>query len=109
MGDRFNSPNDVVRHGPTGCILFTDPTYGEAQGFRDAAPAGTARNALWCVAPDGGGCFVLDDDFVKPNGVCLSPGAPPRPPRSSTPPSLPDGSTLYVTHARRAQTDRRST
>ena len=30
----FNSPNDVAVHGPSGAILFSDPAYGYAQGFR---------------------------------------------------------------------------
>ena len=34
VGLPFNSPNDVAVHGPSGAILFSDPAYGYAQGFR---------------------------------------------------------------------------
>lgn len=39
-GLAFNSPNDVAVHGPSGTILFTDPPYGYAQGFRPAPQVG---------------------------------------------------------------------
>ena len=42
-GVPFNSPNDVAVHGPSGAILFTDPPYGFAQGFRPAPQVGWAR------------------------------------------------------------------
>ena len=82
---RFNSPNDVVLHGPTGAILFTDPSYGVEQGFRSARHH--EHEALWCFVPAAEGAeapppvHCLDRNFVKPNGLCLS----------------PDGATLYVT------------
>lgn len=88
-GVPFNSPNDIVRHPATGCLILSDPSYGYEQGFRER-PHPEAPNCLWCAQPiasteslsaQGYRCYVLDSDFVKPNGVLLS----------------PDGNTLYAT------------
>jgi gluconolactonase len=76
-GEPLNSPNDVVvRHD--GSIWFTDPSYGFLQGFRPPPRLGD-----YVYRYDPGTCVteVVDDSFVKPNGIAFS----------------PDGETLYVT------------
>ena len=65
-GKRLNSPNDVVVR-KDGSIYFTDPPYGikkeqEELGF----------NGVYRIAPDGT-LQVLVKDFVRPNGIALSP------------------------------------
>jgi gluconolactonase len=73
----LNSPNDVVvRHD--GTIWFTDPSYGFLQGFR---PEPRLGDYVYRFDPSTGILEVVDDSFVKPNGIAFS----------------PDGATLYVT------------
>ena len=76
-GEPLNSPNDVVvRHD--GTIWFTDPSYGHLQGFR---PEPRLGDYVYRHDPATGITDVVDDSFVKPNGIAFS----------------PDGGTLYVT------------
>jgi len=76
-GEPLNSPNDVVmRHD--GTIWFTDPSYGFLQGFR---PEPRLGDYVYRFDPATGVLEVVDDAFVKPNGIAFS----------------PDGDTLYVT------------
>jgi gluconolactonase len=76
-GEPLNSPNDVVvRHD--GTIWFTDPSYGFLQGFR---PAPRLGDYVYRHDPSTGETDVVDDSFVKPNGIAFAPG----------------GDTLYVT------------
>jgi gluconolactonase len=76
-GEPFNSPNDVVvRHD--GTIWFTDPSYGHLQGFR---PEPRLGDYVYRHDPATGVTEVVDDSFLKPNGIAFS----------------PDGDTLYVT------------
>ncbi|KAL4421524.1 hypothetical protein ABPG75_010815 [Micractinium tetrahymenae] len=65
-----NSPNDVAVHGPSGAILFADPAYGFAQGFR---PAPLVGNWVWLFHPPTNTTAPVADGFVKPNGVAFSP------------------------------------
>ncbi len=76
-GGRLSSPNDVAVRAD-GTIWFTDPSYGFLQGFR---PRPETPDAVYRLDPTTGGLRVVDDTFVKPNGVAFS----------------PDGSVLYVT------------
>jgi gluconolactonase len=76
-GEPLNSPNDVVvRHD--GTIWFTDPSYGHLQGFR---PEPRLGDYVYRHDPATGVTEVVDDSFLKPNGIAFS----------------PDGNTLYVT------------
>ncbi|KAI9825407.1 MAG: hypothetical protein M1832_001137 [Thelocarpon impressellum] len=68
-GRPFNSPNDVVV-GRDGSIWFTDPTYGNAQGFR---PAPQLPNQVYRFEPWSGDVSVAADGFVRPNGISFSP------------------------------------
>jgi gluconolactonase len=76
-GLAFNSPNDVVLD-PAGAVWFTDPAYGHLQGFR---PRPAVGDFVYRHDPVTGHTEVVDDGFVKPNGIAFS----------------PDGLTVYVT------------
>jgi gluconolactonase len=76
-GEPLNSPNDVaVRHD--GTIWFTDPSYGYLQGFR---PEPRVGDYIYRFDPGTDVLEVVDDSFVKPNGIAFS----------------PSGETLYAT------------
>ena len=69
-GEPLNSPNDVVvRHD--GTIWFTDPSYGHLQGFR---PEPRLGDYIYRFDPSTSALEVVDDSFVKPNGIAFSPG-----------------------------------
>jgi gluconolactonase len=76
-GLRFNSPNDVVV-ASDGAIWFTDPSYGQLQGFRPPSEVG---DYVYRRDPQTGETTVVADSFDKPNGIAFS----------------PDEHTLYVT------------
>lgn len=76
-GLRFNSPNDVVVKRD-GAVWFTDPNYGELQGFKGAAEVGAY---VYRHDPATGETAVVADSFNKPNGLAFS----------------PDESVLYIT------------
>ena len=71
QGKELNSPNDVVCDDQ-GRIWFTDPSFGRTQ-----EPLGILRDqeldfqAVLRLDPDGALTAVVDD-FVQPNGLCLS-------------------------------------
>lgn len=73
----FNSPNDVVVKSDR-TIWFTDPNYGEIQGFKNASQVGAY---VYRHDPATGETAVVADSFNKPNGLAFS----------------PDESVLYVT------------
>jgi gluconolactonase len=76
-GLHFNSPNDVVVKSDR-TVWFTDPNYGEIQGFKDASEVGAY---VYRHDPATGDTAVVADGFNKPNGLAFS----------------PDESVLYVT------------
>jgi len=76
-GLRFNSPNDVVVKSDR-TVWFTDPNYGEVQGFKGACEVGTY---VYRYDPETGETAVVADSFNKPNGLAFS----------------PDESVLYIT------------
>ena len=76
-GLHFNSPNDIVVKSDR-TVWFTDPNYGEIQGFKGAAEVGTY---VYRHDPATGETAVVADSFNKPNGLAFS----------------PDESILYVT------------
>lgn len=65
-GKRLNSPNDLVVKSD-GSIYFTDPPYGIKSEQEELGFYGVYR-----IAPDGK-LSLLVDDFVRPNGIALSP------------------------------------
>jgi gluconolactonase len=66
-GRRLNSPNDLIVDR-NGSVIFTDPPYGIAPEARELDCQGVYR-----VDPASGELELLLDDFVKPNGLALSP------------------------------------
>ena len=68
QGKRLNSPNDIVVKSD-GSIYFTDPPYGlPKQTEGQELPC----NGVFRWAPDGT-LTLLDDSFVRPNGLAFSP------------------------------------
>ncbi len=65
-GKKLNSPNDAVWH-TGGIVYFTDPPYG-LEGRTQEQPA----QGVYAIQPDGNVVMVADD-FIKPNGIALSP------------------------------------
>jgi sugar lactone lactonase YvrE len=65
-GKRLNSPNDLVVRSD-GSIYFTDPPYGISSQQEELGFYGVYR-----LAPDGM-LTLLVDDFLRPNGIVLSP------------------------------------
>lgn len=68
-GKKLNSPNDVVVRSD-GFIFFTDPPYGLPGGI-EASELGYA--GTYGVDPKTGAVTLISKDFIKPNGLCLSP------------------------------------
>ena len=66
QGKRLNSPNDLVVRAD-GSIYFTDPPYGIKSEQEELGFYGVYR-----LEPDGTPT-LLADDFVRPNGIALSP------------------------------------
>jgi gluconolactonase len=69
-GEPLNSPNDIVVRND-GTIWFTDPSYGHLQGFR---PEPRLGDYIFRYDPSSDVLEVVDDSFVKPNGIAFSPG-----------------------------------
>lgn len=67
-GLRFNSPNDVVVKCDR-TVWFTDPNYGEIQGFKGPPEVGTF---VYRHDPATGETAVVADGFNKPNGLAFS-------------------------------------
>ncbi|MGD0651552.1 MAG: SMP-30/gluconolactonase/LRE family protein [Verrucomicrobiia bacterium] len=78
-GKRLNSPNDIVCKSD-GAIYFTDPPYGVTPNQRELDFQGVYR-----ISPDGKTLTLLVKDFLRPNGIALS----------------PDEKTLYVADTQR--------
>jgi len=79
-GRQFNSLNDVIvlEHPSGDLICFTDPPYGNEQGFR---PVCQLPPAVYAFDPKEGQVRMLADGFHHPNGIAFS----------------LDGTTCYVT------------
>jgi gluconolactonase len=84
-GTELNSPNDVIV-ARVGSIIFTDPTFGRMPVFGVEREQELSFRGVYRLPPGGGGLQLLADDFVQPNGLCLS----------------PDESLLYVNDTTRA-------
>lgn len=72
LGERFagvklNSPNDVIVKRDDS-IYFTDPPYG-IQPEQQEQPC----QGVYYRSPDGAELKLVIDDFIKPNGLALSP------------------------------------
>ncbi len=66
QGKRLNSPNDLVVKSD-GSIYFTDPPYGVKPEQEELGFYGVYR-----LSPQGT-LTLLVDDFIRPNGIALSP------------------------------------
>lgn len=69
-GKRLNSPNDVIVRSD-GVIFFTDPPYGLPGGLEGPEAELTFAGVYLIV--EGMPVKLLVNDFVKPNGLALSP------------------------------------
>jgi gluconolactonase len=68
-GEPFNSPNDVVVKSD-GTIWFTDPNYGELQGFKSKARLGAN---VYRFDPATAEASAVAEDLDEPNGLAFSP------------------------------------
>lgn len=71
MGQRLNSPNDVIV-ARDGGILFTDPHYGLLEGQGGPATQELAFRGVYRLAPGSSELSLLVSDFEAPNGLALS-------------------------------------
>lgn len=69
-GKRFNSPNDLIIRSD-GAVFFTDPPYGLEGGLK-GPNAELGFSGVYAILP-GSEVHVLARDFIKPNGIGLSP------------------------------------
>jgi gluconolactonase len=69
-GKQLNSPNDIVVAN-TGVIYFTDPASGRTHNFGIPREQELAFQGVYRI-DSFGELTLLVDDFVKPNGLCLS-------------------------------------
>lgn len=69
MGQRLNSPNDMVRHS-NGIIFFTDPPYGLREGNESAGKT-LNHNGVYRLSLDGS-LDLISDEMTYPNGIGLS-------------------------------------
>lgn len=67
---RLNSPNDLTLRSD-GIIFFTDPPYGLTKGLQ-SPEAELTFSGVYRIGTDGS-ITLLIDDFIKPNGIALSP------------------------------------
>ena len=67
----FNSPNDIIVRSD-GCIFFTDPIFGRIrEDIGLLRPIVQPYRGVYRIDPDGS-VSLLIDDFLQPNGICLS-------------------------------------
>jgi gluconolactonase len=71
-GRPFNSLNDVIvlSHSSGDLIFFTDPPYGNEQGFR---PTCQLPPAVYAFDPASGHVRMVADQLEHPNGIAFSP------------------------------------
>lgn len=72
QGKRLNSPNDVVC-AANGDVYFTDPPYGLRQPDGTFADGDYGLNGVFRWSAGTGELTLIVDDFVRPNGLVLSP------------------------------------
>jgi gluconolactonase len=72
-GKPLNSPNDVIVSSD-GAIWFTDPGYGIQGNYESSAQREfELPTNVYRVDPASGAATVVAGDFVRPNGLALSP------------------------------------
>ena len=70
-GKELNSPNDVIV-ARDGTIYFTDPAYGRDGFWGVPRQEELGFRGLFAVDPRTESLRLLADDFIAPNGLCLS-------------------------------------
>jgi gluconolactonase len=71
-GKPLNAPNDIVVH-PSGDIWFTDPGYGILGLYEGGPSALEIKEAVYRIDGKTGRMDIVNDELVKPNGLCFSP------------------------------------
>jgi gluconolactonase len=73
-GRELNSPNDIVVHGGSGDVYFTDPAYGRMPTYGIDRPQELEFQGIYRVRSGSGELELLVRDTVEqPNGLCFSP------------------------------------
>jgi len=72
QGKRLNAPNDAVV-ASDGAIWFTDPGYGIDGPYEGHKDTVELPKNVYRLDPQTGNATVVVDDFVRPNGLALSP------------------------------------
>lgn len=70
-GRELNSPNDIVV-ASAGTIYFTDPSYGREAFWGVPRQEELGFRGVYAVNAESGELQLLADDFLAPNGLCLS-------------------------------------
>lgn len=70
-GMALNSPNDVIV-ARDGSLYFTDPLYGREAQWGVPRTAEMGFRGVYRINGASGALTLLADDFVAPNGLCLS-------------------------------------
>ena len=70
-GQGLNSPNDVVA-ASDGTIFFTDPIYGREAFWGVPRPEELGFRGVYAVDAGSSDLRLLANDFLAPNGLCLS-------------------------------------
>lgn len=71
-GKKLNAPNDVIV-ASDGAVWFTDPGYGIDGEYEGHAAERELPANVYRLDPSSGEAVVVADDFVRPNGLALSP------------------------------------
>ena len=72
QGKELNSPNDLVVRERCGSVYFSDPPSGRTKEWGVERPQELDFQGLFRIDPSGA-LHLLADEYVIPNGVCLSP------------------------------------
>jgi gluconolactonase len=72
-GEPLNAPNDVVVHPEDGAIWFTDPGYGILGNYEGNEGELRIKEAVYRIDAATGRMDLVNDECVKPNGLCFSP------------------------------------
>jgi gluconolactonase len=72
QGKPFNAPNDLVVH-PDGGIWFSDPGYGSMGNYEGNQGDLYIKEAVYRIDSKTAKLDLVNDELVKPNGLCFSP------------------------------------
>ncbi len=71
-GSALNAPNDLIV-ASDGAVWFTDPGYGIDGPYEGHAAEAELPRQVYRLDPSTGRATIVADDFVRPNGLALSP------------------------------------